>query len=59
MNEQTIFTDAQAALEEMRYLADDSGQSHAVVSVMQVMTYDEARERGLPVLEAYTPRVRK
>ena len=51
-----LFTDAQAALEEMRYLADDSGQSHVVVSVMQVMTYEEARERGLPVLEAYTPR---
>ena len=53
---ENLFTDAQAALEEMRYLADDSGQSHVVVGVMQVMTYDEARERGLPVLEAYTPR---
>ena len=52
----TVFTDAQAALEEMRYLADDSGEPMVVVSVMQVMTYDEARERGLPVLEAYTPR---
>ena len=51
---ETVFTDPEAAIEEMEYLAQQEGGSYAVVTVYQVMSYDEARERELPILEVQT-----
>lgn len=59
MNEQTIFTDSGAALEEMRYMAEETGQPQAVVSVLQVVDYEEAVRRGLVIIEMQSPEVRK
>ena len=47
----TVFTDRQAAIEEMHFLNTDSGEAHVVVSVLQVVPYAEARERGMTVVE--------
>ena len=54
MSDTTVFTDAEAATEEMEYLAQQDGGAYAVVTVYQVMPYDEAREADLPILEVQT-----
>jgi len=52
---ENLFTDQQSALEEMKYLADDENRAYAVVSVLMVVEYEEARQRDLVILETCTP----
>lgn len=51
MTDHAVFTDPQAAIEEAQYLAETLGESHVVVSVLQVLPQSEASSRGALVLE--------